>query len=262
MALLLAEPSPYVRAAIEAGAALIGAQVTAYSPDEVLALGDPSVAGDRLGRLHSCIVGVGMPPGHLAALGERSPAPVLNGGDASGDPIGALADLATLEAALGRLDGKKLAWVGDTSGLLHDLLVAGCTCGLSVAVAHPVGFAPGAEKVACARDRAAIAGGFVLVTTELAEAVADADAIYVEPWPASAVERFRPFAVQRHTVRQARAGVVVLHRFPERRGPELSGSFTEEASWLAPLQSRARADAAAAVLWSLLQADPLRSVLR
>lgn len=262
IALLLADPSPYVRAAVEAGAAIVGARVTTYSPAEVSVLGEPAVAGERLGRLHSCIVGVGMAAGQLAALAERSSAPVLNGGDANGDPIGAIADLATLEGALGRLDGKKLAWVGDTSGLLHDLLVAGCACGLSVAVAHPVGFAPGSERLTWARDRAAVAGGYVLVTTELAEAVVDADAIYVEPWPISAVDRFRPYAIQRHTVRQARAGVVVLHRFPERRGLELSGSFTEEPTWLAPNQSRARADSAAALLWSLLQADPLRSVLR
>ena len=39
--------------------------------------------------------------------------------------------------------------------------------------------------------------------------------------------RFQPFALHRHSLRRARGGCVVLHRAPERRGPELSASLAE-----------------------------------
>ncbi|MDP2314806.1 MAG: hypothetical protein Q8P41_18015, partial [Pseudomonadota bacterium] len=261
IALLTGEPVPYVRAAVEAGASLLGLRVVVYGPDDVARLGDPVVAGERLGALHPAILGAALPPAVLAAMAERSPSPVVEAGGAGGDPAGALADLFVLERALGDLHGRKLAWVGDASGLLHDLLVAGCTLGLSVAVAHPVGFAPDVERVTWARERAGLTRAAVHVTTDLADALQDAHAIYAEPWPEGAAERFRGFTVQRHAVRGARGGCVFLHRAPERRGPELSASFTEDAGWLALEQARTRAYAWGALLGFLLQPDPLRSVL-
>jgi ornithine carbamoyltransferase len=261
VALLCAAPDPYARAAIEAGAALLGLRVTVYGPDEVAALGDPVVAGERLGALHVALLGLGLPAAALAALAERSPVPVIEAGGPGGDPAGALADLLVLERALGGLEGRTLAWVGDACGLLSDLLVGGASLGLSVSVAHPVGFAPDLERVTWARERAASNGAAVLVTTVLAEAVTDASALYVEPWPPDAADRFRAYAVQRHVLRAARGGCVFLHRRPERRGPEVSASFAEESGWLALEQSRARADAWSGLLAYVLRPDPLRSVL-
>lgn len=262
IALLCAEPAPYVRAAVEAGAAMTGLRVVPYGPEEVARLGDPLVAGERFGALHTAIVGVGLPASALAAMAERSACPVIEGGGPGGDPAGSLADLVVLHRALGGLDGRKLAWVGDSAGLLNDLLVAGCTLGLTVAVAHPVGFAPDLERVTWARERAAVTRAAVLVTTDLAEALADAHAVYAEPWPADAVDRFRGYAVQRHALRATRGGCVFLHRAPERRGPEVSASLAEEPGWLAVEQARTRADAWAALLAFVLRPDPLRSVLR
>ncbi|MDP2304816.1 MAG: hypothetical protein Q8P18_02155 [Pseudomonadota bacterium] len=261
LALLLGEPAPYVRAAVEAGAALIGLRVVTYGAEEVARLGDPLVAGERLGALHPAILGASLPAAVLADIAERAGVPVIEAGGPGGDPAGALADLLVLERALGGLEGRKLAWVGDASGLLHDLLVAGCTLGLSVSVAHPVGYAPDLERVTWARERAGLTRAAVHVTTELAEALQDAHAIYAEPWPESATERFRGYSIQRHAVRGARGGCVFLHRAPERRGPELSASFTEDVGWLALEQARTRAYSWAAVLGFLLQPDPLRAVL-
>ena len=212
--------------------------------------------------LHPAIVGAGLPAAFLAGLAERSAAVVVEAGGPGGDPVGAVADLVVLERALGGLEGRKLAWVGDSCGLLHDLMIGGATRGLSVAVAHPVGFAPDVERVTWARERAGLTRAAIHVGSELAEALQDADAIYVEPWPDGQADRFRPFAVQRHAVRAARGGCVFLHRAPERRGQELSASLVEEPGWLAIEQSRARADAWGAWLGRLLQPDPLRSVLR
>ncbi len=247
---------------MEAGASLLGLRVTTYTPDEVARLGEPGAAGERLGALHAAILGARLPAATMAALAERSGAPVIEAGGPGGDPAGALADLLVVERALGALDGRKLAWIGDATGLFHDVLVGGASLGLSVAIAHPVGFAPDMERVTWARERAALSRAAVLVTTELAEALHDASAVYVEPWPAGAEDRFRSYALQRHTLRPTRGGCVFLHSAPERRGGECSPSLLDDPGWLAMEQSRARADAWAAVLGWCLQPDPIRSVLR
>jgi ornithine carbamoyltransferase len=262
VALLLGEPLPYVRAAVEAGAALVGLRVVVYGPEDARALGDPGVAGARLGALHPALLVAGFPAAAVAAMAERSAAPVVEAGGPGGDPVGAIADLWVLERAFGRLDGRRLAWIGESGGLLHDLLVGGCIRGLSVAVAHPLGHAPDLERVTWARERAAVSGAAVLVTDDVAEAVTDSDAVYAEPWPEGAAERFRGYSVQRHSLRLARGGALVLHRAPERRGPELSASLLEDPGWMGLAQSRARADAWAAILGWLLEPDPLRGVLR
>jgi ornithine carbamoyltransferase len=257
IALLCASPTPYVRAAVEAGAALVGLRVATYGPEDVAALGDLGVAGQLLGATASAIVTVGL-GGRTAALAERAPCPVINAGDSDGDAVGALADLVVIEQGLGSLEGRRLAWVGDSCGLTYDLLLAACTAGMSVAVAHPTGYAPDADRLTAARERAAMSGAAVMVTTDLAEALLDSDAVYVEPWPEGAGDRFRAYTVHRHTLRHARAGALLLHRAPERRGPELATSLVEDGAWMAATQARARADAVAALLTQALRPDPLR----
>ncbi|MFZ5476086.1 MAG: hypothetical protein ACOZNI_04870 [Myxococcota bacterium] len=262
VALVCAEPAPYLRAEVEAGAALLGLRVIVYGPAEARALGDAGVAGRRFGALHAAVLASGMPAAAMEQLAGGAACPVVEAGGAGGDPAGAIADLRVLTQALGGLASRKLAWVGDACGLLHDLMVAGAGQGLSVAVAHPIGYAPDAERVTWARERAAVTGASVHVGTELAEALADANAVYAEPWPDGAADRFRPYAVQRHALRGTRTGPVILHRAPERRGAELSPAIVEDLGWLAAEQSRARADAWAAILGWLLDPDPLRSVVR
>lgn len=258
--MLCGRAEPYTRAAVEAGASLIGLRVTTYDPAEVVALGELAQAGERLSTLHFGLVAVGLAEGETARLASRARVPVLNGGDPDGDPIAAVADLQVLQSRLGALQGRRLTWVGDAGGLLYDLLCAGAAHGLSVSVAHPVGFAPDAERVTWARDYAAETGAAIHVTHELGEAITDASVVYVDRWPEEHAERFRPYAVQRHTLRDARVGALVLHRSPERIGPELSASYAEEVAAVAVEQARARADAAAALLLAMLRPDPLCSV--
>ena len=262
VALLCGEPMPYVRAAIEAAAAQLGLRLVVYGPAEVARMGEAQVAGQRLGAMHAAVLVGGLPAEVLAAMASRSACPMVEAGGAGGDPAGALADLWVLEAALGGLAGRKLAWIGDACGLLYDLLLAGPAQGLSIAHAHPIGYAPDPQRVTWGRERAAVTGAAVLVTQDVTEAIAEAHAIYAEPWPEGAADRFRGFAVQRHALRGARGRAVVLHRYPEFRGQELSASLTEDGGWLAIEQSRSRVDAWGALLWWLLDPDPLRSVLR
>ncbi len=251
VALLCASRAPYVRAQVAAAAASWGRSLEVFGPDDVALLGEPSHAAARLSAGFAAFVLVGMESATIAEWAAAASVPVVDGGGADGDPAGALADLFLIERAAGSLVGRRLAWIGDSSGLLADLLAVGGAFGLNVGIAHPRGFAPPAELLTRGRDRAAMTGAAVHAGPELEEALVDADAVHVEPFPplgGGVDDRFRPYALHRHLLRGARPHVIVLHPAPERRGAELSQGLAEEFAPVFVAQHRARIAAFAALL--------------
>lgn len=257
---LSAEARPYGRLAVEVAAAGMGLSTVHLGVDEVAALGDVGVAARAIGEHAPASILVGWAAARASAYAAASPGPVLAVDGGAGDPVGALADLLTLKAAL-PLAQHRLVVVGDASARSLDLAVALATRGGSVAFAHPVGFAPDPERLTLVRERAALSGAAVLDTDSLIEGLRDATAVVVEPWPEGQVERFRPFTLQRHQLRVLKTGAGILHRAPERRGPELSATLADDPCWWAAAQRAQAAPAAAALLSSLFQAAARRSVI-
>ena len=54
-------------------------------------------------------------------------------------PCQALADVLTLQEHFGKLDGLKLAFVGDGNNVAHSLMLTGARLGIHVTVATPRG---------------------------------------------------------------------------------------------------------------------------
>lgn len=257
---LAAAPRPYGRTAVQVGAARLGLATETFSPEEVRALGDVSLAAATLGRAAPGLVLLGWEMEPAAAFAAASPSPCLGLDGAAGCPVGALADLLALDRR-GALASHRLTVVGDASPRALDLATGLASLGGSVTLVHPVGFAPDPERLTVIRERAAAAGGSVLDTTELVEGLRDATAVLVEPFPRENVSRFRPYALARHHLRVCRPACAVLHRAHETRGAELSPTLADDAAWTAPRQRQAESLAAAALLWWMLQPDRVRSVL-
>ena len=257
---LSAAPRPYGRIAVQSGAARVGLSVSSFGPDEVAALGDFGHAAATIGRSGPGVVLVGFSAEAATAFAAASPAPCLGVDGGAGCPLGALADLLVLERQ-GSLTAHRLVIVGDASPRALDLAAAVASLGGSVNFVHPVGYAPDPDRLTAVRERAASAGGAVLDTTELLDALRDATSVVVEPTPVEGAERFRPYSLARHHLRVCRPGFVLLHRAPESRGPEVSPSLIEDGSWSAAAQRQAESWAAAALLSWTLQPDRLRSVL-
>jgi ornithine carbamoyltransferase len=259
---LCAKDRPYGRLALQSGAGRIGLAVQHWAPGEVAVLGDPAVAGATVGLHAPAVVLVGWEAGPLAAFAAACPSPCLVVDSGSGCPVGALADLAVLARRAAPAQ-HRLAIVGDASPRALDLAIALASLGGSVNLVHPIGFAPDPERLTLLRERAAAAGGAVLDTTELLDGLRDATAVFADcvPEGEAAVERFRPYALAKHHLRVCRPTPALLHRAPERRGPELSATLAEDPGWCGPAQRQAESFAAAALLAWMLQPDRARSVL-
>ncbi len=159
-------------------------------------------------------IGVRTGPHELVEeLAAHSSVPVINMLTQEHHPCQALADLMTLRERFGRLDGLKLAYVGDGNNMARSLLIAGGIAGVEVAVASPPELslpeAPGVER---------------------AEAVQGAHALYTDVWVSMGdeedAERRRellaPYRIDADLLAQARDDAIVLHCLPAHPGEEIT----------------------------------------
>jgi ornithine carbamoyltransferase len=125
----------------------------------------------------------------------------------------------TLREAFGRLQGLKLAYVGDGNNVARSLALLGAKVGVEVAVASPEGYAlDGADGATR--------------TTDPAEAVAGAHALYADVWVSmgdedTADERraaLGPYRLDDALLDRAAPDAIALHCLPAHPGEEITES--------------------------------------
>ena len=165
-------------------------------------------------------------------LAHHASIPVINGLTDYAHPCQVLADLMTVREKMTRLEGLKLAFVGDGNNMANSLIVGGLKCGMDVSVACPEGYDPDQRVLDFAGTVTDAA--FRLVRTP-AEAVADADVVITDVWASMGQEeerqqRLRAFAgycVDEALLKLAKPGCMVQHCLPAHRGEEISAQVFE-----------------------------------
>jgi ornithine carbamoyltransferase len=215
VALLFDKPSTRTRVSFETGVFELGGHPLVLREGELqLARGEsPRDTALVLSRMVDAIGIRTGPHETVEELARYSDIPVINMLTHEHHPCQALADLMTLLERFGRLDGLKLAYVGDGNNMARSLLLAGARAGVEVAVASPPELslpeAPGVEPTA---------------------AVAGAHAIYTDVWVSMGDEKdaarrrslLAPYRVDAKLVSQARDDAIVLHCLPAHPGEEIS----------------------------------------
>ena len=116
------------------------------------------------------------------------------------------------------------------SSIKVSLLLGAAKLGVSVAVATPPGYAPGAAVVARAREIAVPSGVTLAVGHDPADAVRGSDIVYTDVWVSMGQEaerdqRLRDFAgyqVNAALLRKAGSAAKVMHCLPAHRGEEIT----------------------------------------
>src|SRR5271165_3583735 len=78
----------------------------------------------------------------IEELAKWSKVPVINALSDRYHPCQALADVQTMEERFGKLDGLKLAYIGDGNNVAHSLMLTAGRLGMHVAVATPENYRP------------------------------------------------------------------------------------------------------------------------
>ncbi|MCY3780546.1 MAG: ornithine carbamoyltransferase [Chloroflexi bacterium] len=196
----------------------------------------------------------------VVELAEFSRVPVINGLSDDYHPCQALADILTIREGLGRLEGLKLAFVGDGNNVAASVALACAHFGISFSIATPEGY----EMKAPIREQAlAIAecnGTVIEMQTRPQLAVAEADVVYTDTWvsmgqEAEAAERageFEAFQVNAGLLQGAKPTAIVMHCLPAHRGDEITDEVMDGAQSRVFAQAENRMHAQKAILARLL----------
>ena len=219
VALIFERPSTRTRISFEVGVAELGGHPVVLRGDEMQLSRGESIA-DTARVLSRYVDAVAIRSGShdaVAELAREASVPVVNGLTPLHHPCQALADLLTLRERFGRLEGLRVAYVGDGNNVARSLAILGEPAGVEVTVAAPPGYQ--LEEGRAAK-----------LTDDPRDAASGADAIYTDVWVSMGDEAeagrrradLAPYRVDRDLLAAAREGAIVLHCLPAHPGDEIT----------------------------------------
>ena len=217
VALYFEKPSGRTRNSMELAAAQLGGHPVYIQKDE-LGMGTRESVSDvthTLACYHAIIAGRVFDHGLLEEMARVNAAPVLNMLSGTDHPLQALADLLTVKQLLGRLEGTKIAFIGEGNNVSRSLAEACALAGVEFTIASPDGYglgnAPDVRQV-----------------SDPGEAVDGADIVYTDVWVSMGGEdsddrraAFEPYQVDEALMARAN-DAWFLHCLPARRGEEMT----------------------------------------
>jgi ornithine carbamoyltransferase len=233
LAMIFEKPSLRTRVTFEAGMFQLGGHAIYLAPPDI-GLGTRETVPDvaqNLSRWVDLIMARTFSHATVVDLAKYATVPVINGLSELLHPCQILADCLTLIERRGRLDGLKVAFVGDGNNVVNSWMNAAAKLSFAFALACPSGYEPDAEVLAHARH----AGAQVTITSSIAEAVQGADAVYTDVWTSMGQEKesamrreaFRDYQVNAAIMALAKNDALVMHCLPAHRGEEISAEVLE-----------------------------------
>lgn len=217
VALYFEKPSARTRNSMEMAVAQLGGHPVYIQKDE-LGVGSRESVPDvthTLACYHAIIAARVFDHSLLEEMAAMNAAPVLNMLSGTDHPLQALADLLTIRQLRGRLEGAKVAFVGEANNVSRSLAHGCALAGAAFTIASPQGYGfgndPGVRQV-----------------TDPADAVEGADVVYTDVWVSMGgednAERRAAFdAYQVDEALMAHApNARFLHCLPARRGEEVT----------------------------------------
>ncbi|HEC79912.1 MAG TPA: ornithine carbamoyltransferase [Firmicutes bacterium] len=196
----------------------------------------------------------------IEELAEYSAVPVINGLSDLLHPCQGLADFMTIYEKFNRLDGLKLAFVGDGNNVCHSLLLGGSILGLSISVATPEGYEPNDDVLTYAKELAVDKGQEIKTVNNPYEAVEGSDVVYTDVWASMGQEKevekrkkdFEGFQIDMDMFSKASDNAILLHCLPAHYGEEMTYEVSRHERSAIFDQAENRLHTAKAVLLSVI----------
>jgi len=253
------ETSTRTRTAFSAGALRLGAQIVTYGPGDLQVNTGETIAdtGRVMSRMLDVLVArTAGPPEELLALAGDGGMSVINAMSAGEHPTQALADLTTLQARFGLVEGLRLLYVGEGNSTAASLALALARFpGVELELRTPAGYGLAAEIRARALAAAGRSGARVLERHDMAGLPRDVDVVYTTRWQTTGTSKpdvnwrsgFAPFQVT-DALWQDNPKAVFMHDLPAHRGEEVTADVLEGPASIAFDQAENKMRSAMAVL--------------
>lgn len=167
----------------------------------------------------------------VEGLAQYGSIPIVNALTDDYHPCQAFADLFTIWERKGKLDGLKMAYLGDgASNMANSLMMACKLAGMTFAIGAPEEFRP--RQAIMDED---LGPGKVEWTTDPAAAMKDADFVYTDVWVSMGFEKesrermkiLEPYRLDMKMLGHAKPDVKVMHCLPAHRGEEITDEVME-----------------------------------
>ena len=233
--MIFEKPSLRTRLSFEAGMSQMGGHAIYYhTGNSPMGTGKETISDSvkTASRFVDVIMARLFKHADLLEMAEYATVPVINALTDDSHPCQILADLQAIEEKKGKLDGLKLAYLGDGfNNVTHSLMFGGTKMGMHVSVGSPTGeeYSPRSDVVAECEAFAAASGGSVFVTDNPVEAIRDADVVYTDSWMSyhipkdqeeERIAKFMPYQVNSDLMAHAKPDAVFMNCLPAIRGCE------------------------------------------
>lgn len=190
----------------------------------------------------------------IEEFAKWSEIPVINALTDVHHPCQAMADMLTILEKKGKLEGIKIAYIGDGNNVANSLIEASSLAGANLNIATPEGYEPSKDSIEKAKNLTEIN-----LFNDPFEAVLDADVLYTDVWLSMGEEgntekkeKFKNFQINLELLKKAKPDAIVMHCLPAHRGEEITDEVLDGPQSVVLDQAENRLHSSKAILEFLL----------
>ncbi len=224
--LIFEKDSTRTRCAFEVAAMDQGANITYLGPSGSQIGKKESIKDTArvLGGFYDGIEYRGYSQETVEILGEFSGVPVWNGLTDEFHPTQILADFLTVKEKFGKLEGIKMAYLGDgRNNMGNSLMIGAALVGMDFKIVAPKDFFPKIDLIEKAQEIAKTTGAKLSFTESLEEGVRGIDVVYTDVWVSMGekpevwkkrIKKLLPYQVNNNVMDMTATNSVFLHCLP------------------------------------------------
>ena len=253
LAMIFEKPSTRTRMSFEAGMhQLGGAAIYLFTRDSQLGRGEPvEDAAQVISRMCDVIMVRTFEQDILSRFGGSSRVPVINGLTNEYHPCQILADVYTFIEQRGPIQGRTVAWIGDSNNVCNTWLQAAALFDFSLQVSTPPGYEVEKERL----------NSNTKVFSDPMEAARGADLVTTDVWTSMGFESenearkrdFQDWQVDAEMMKAAKREALFMHCLPAHRGEEVTADVFESKAAVVFDQAENRLHGQKALLMMLLR---------
>lgn len=235
LAMLFEKPSLRTRMSFQVAMHDLGGLAIYVKPEDIGGIGKREPVKDIARVLSRYVHGImarTFEHDTVVELAQFAEVPVINALTDWSHPCQAMADVLTIQERLGKLEGVKIAYVGDGNNVARSLAFVTAKLQMKLALACPKGYELDAKTISEANGFCA---DTVTQTDNPADAVRDAQVVYTDTWVSMGREQekqqrvkdFESFQVNAELLENAPADTKIMHCLPAYRGLEITDEVAE-----------------------------------
>ena len=238
LAMLFEKPSLRTRISFHVAMTDLGGDPIYVKPEDIGGIGKREPIKDIARVLSRYVHGImarTFKHSTVTELARYADVPVINALTDWSHPCQAMADALTIQEHFGRIEGIRIAFIGDGNNVARSLANASAKLRMRLTIASPAGYELDADTI---RQANALSPGCTAQVRDPRAAVADADVIYTDTWVSMGQEdekgkRLRDFVgygIDAALVAAAPKHVKIMHCLPAYRGYEITDEVAESPS--------------------------------